>query len=121
MFDLLTDEQRAMQQTIRKFAEQEVAPKAQEMDETGEYPYELMARCHELGLTSLLIPEADGGLGLGVTEFCIAIEEIAKASQTLAITLDASVTLCFLPILSSGTEAQKKNTCQNFCMVRLVQ
>jgi alkylation response protein AidB-like acyl-CoA dehydrogenase len=67
-----------------------------------------MKRCAELNLTGILFPEKYGGLGLGLTEFCLALEEISRASQTMAITLDASVTLCFLPILTSGTEEQRE-------------
>jgi len=68
----------------------------------------LMQRCTELGFPSILIPKEYGGLGLGVKEFCLVLEELSRESQTLAIILDATVTLCYMPILWSGSEAQKQ-------------
>lgn len=108
MFHAFTEEQQMIRDTARRFVAEEVAPRVKEMDRTGEFPADLMRRCAELGFTSILIPREYGGLGLGVKEFCLVLEEISRESQTLAIILDAAVTLCYMPILWSGTEAQKQ-------------
>lgn len=108
MLHVLTEEQELIRKMVREFVETEVAPCAREMDETDEYPYHLMKRCAELNFTGILIPEAYGGLGLGLSTFALVLEEISRASQTLAITLDANITLCFLPILMAGTEEQRQ-------------
>ena len=108
MLHTLTEQQEMMRKTFRDFVTAEVWPKVRDMEEHNEYPRALMKRCAELNLTGILFPEKYGGLGLGLTEFCLALEEISRASQTMAITLDASVTLCFLPILTSGTEEQRE-------------
>ncbi len=105
MFQMLTEEQKQLRDLARQFVTKEVAPKAKDMTE---FPYALMKRCTELGFPGILIPKKYGGLGLGVKEFCLVLEEISRESQTLAIVLDASVTLCYVSVLYSGTEAQKK-------------
>jgi alkylation response protein AidB-like acyl-CoA dehydrogenase len=107
MLNELTDEQKLIREAAREFAKNEIAPVAQKMDETDEYPFELMKRCGELGFTGIVFPEELGGSGLGLTEFALVLEEISRESQTLAICLDASSTLCFLPILYSGTDEQR--------------
>ncbi len=112
MFHAFTEEQQMIRDTARRFVAEEVAPRVKEMDRTGEFPADLMRRCAELGFTSILIPREYGGLGLGVKEFCLVLEEISRESQTLAIILDAAVTLCYMPILWSGTEAQKQKYLQ---------
>src|ERR1039457_3813378 len=96
MLHMLTDEQEMMRKTFRDFVTAEVWAKVRDMEESKEYPLALMMRCADLNLTGIVVPEKYGGLGLGLTEFCLALEEISRASQALAITLDASVTLCFL-------------------------
>ncbi|MGI6032411.1 MAG: acyl-CoA dehydrogenase family protein [Coriobacteriales bacterium] len=108
MLHVLTEDQKLIQSAAKEFVEKEVAPVAQKMDEDDEFPYELMKRCGELGFTGIVLPEEYGGSGLGLTEFALVLEEISRESQTLAICLDASSTLCFLPILMSGTEEQRK-------------
>lgn len=100
--------QEAILEATRAFVRDEVAPVAAQMDRDDVYPAGLMRRCAELGLTGILFPEEYGGLGLGLGTFCEVLEEISTATQTLAITLDASATLCFMPILEFGTEEQRQ-------------
>lgn len=107
MLDMLTEEQTLIRESAREFVQREVAPVARKMDETDKYPFDLMKRCGELGYAGMVFPEVLGGSGLGLTEFCLVLEEISRASQTLAICLDASSTLCFLPILFAGTDEQR--------------
>ncbi|HYB90968.1 MAG TPA: acyl-CoA dehydrogenase family protein [Candidatus Binataceae bacterium] len=108
MFQTLTEEQKLVRKVAREFVDKEVAPRAKLIDQTGEFPYDLWKRCVELGYPSILISKQYGGLGLGLTEFCLVLEEISRQSQTLAIILDASVTLCYLNVQYGGTEKQKK-------------
>jgi len=108
MLHVLSEEQELMRKVVREFVENEVAPYARQMDENDEYPYHLMRRCAELNFTGIMIPEAYVGLGLGLSTFALVLEEISRSSQTLAIALDANITLCFLPILMAGTEEQKQ-------------
>lgn len=108
MLHVLTEDQQVIRDSIRDFVENEVRPHVPEMERTHAYPAHLMRRCAELGLTGILMPEEYGGSNLGLSTFCLALEEISRATQTLAITLDADITLCFLPILHAGTPEQKQ-------------
>jgi len=66
----LNEEQRSMQDMARKFAREEIAPKAPHHDKTGEYPWDILKRAHELGILTLHLPEEVGGGGLGLFESC---------------------------------------------------
>ena len=71
MLHTLTEQQEMMRKTFRDFVTAEVWPKVRDMEEHNEYPRALMKRCAELNLTGILFPEKYGGLGLGLTEFCL--------------------------------------------------
>ena len=105
-FDL-SDEQRQIRDTVRDFARGEVAPKAAAYDESGEFPYELVAGMARLGLFALPFPEAIGGAGGDFLSYCLALEEIARADAALAITLEAAVSLGISPIAHFGTARQR--------------
>lgn len=107
MLHVLTDDQKVIRESLREFVEEEVRPYVPIMESTHRFPRELLRRCADLGLTGILFPEEYGGSDLGLETFCLALEEISRATQTLAIVLDANLTLCFLPILHAGTEEQK--------------
>ncbi|NLE46269.1 MAG: hypothetical protein GX620_16235 [Chloroflexi bacterium] len=102
-----TQEQEILRESIVEFVRDEVLPAVPQMEEGNEFPLALMRRCGDLGLGGLLFPEQYGGTDMGLSTFVMALEELARGSQTLALTLDASLTLCFLPILHAGTEEQK--------------
>lgn len=104
----LTPEQVALRDAVREFATKVVAPRAQEYDETHEFPYDVVAGMAELGLFGLPFPEEYGGQGGTYFELCLAIEEIARADSSAAITLEAGVGLGAMPVYKFGTEAQKK-------------
>jgi short-chain 2-methylacyl-CoA dehydrogenase len=106
-FDL-TDEQRAIRDVCRDFAQGEVAPKAAHYDETGDFPYDLVAGMGELGLFGLPFPESEGGSGGDFVSYCLAMEEIARADAAVAITLEAAVSLGISPFVSFGTPEQKQ-------------
>ena len=106
-FDL-SDEQREIRQVVREFARDVVAPRAAGYDESGEFPYDLVAGMARLGLFALPFAERDGGAGGDFVSYCLALEEIARADAALAITLEAAVSLGISPIVSFGTAEQKQ-------------
>jgi butyryl-CoA dehydrogenase len=106
-FDL-TDEQRQIRHTVRAFARDEIMPRAAAYDESGEFPYELVAGMARLGLFALPFAERDGGAGGDFLSYCLALEEIARADAAVAITLEAAVSLGISPIVSFGTAEQKQ-------------
>ncbi len=106
-FDL-SDEQRQVRMTVRDFARDQVAPRAAAYDESGEFPYDLVAGMAGLGLFALPFPESVGGAGADFVTYCLALEEIARADASLAITLEAAVSLGISPIVSFGTRDQQE-------------
>ena len=106
-FDL-TDEQKAIQQTVRDFARQKVAPRAEEMDREEAFPYDLVREMAELGLMGLPFPEEYGGSGADTVSYALAVMELARADASTAITMAAHVSLGASPFYLFGTEAQKQ-------------
>lgn len=104
----LTDEHLLIKNTVREFAEKEIAPRAEEIDATDQFPADIFKRMGELGLLGIPFEEAYGGANGGYVSLLIALEEIARVSGTVAIILDAQTSLCCEPIHRFGTEAQKK-------------
>src|SRR5258708_33819266 len=84
----LNEEQLAIRETCREFAEQEIKPLAEEMDRTAAFPYELIRKMGELGLLGLPFPEEYGGAGADFLSSCIAIEEISPGDVPVGITLE---------------------------------
>lgn len=106
-FDL-TEEQENVRQTVRRFAEQEVAPLARRMDDTSTFDLSLWEKMRELGLTGLPIPfEYEGG-GLDTLSYILAVEELARVCGSTALTLAAHVSLGTYPIYAWGNEDQRK-------------
>jgi acyl-CoA dehydrogenase len=103
----LTDEQRALQETARRFARSEIAPAAARYDASGEFPRDIIAKAWELGLMSTCIPEEFGGLGLGVTDSCIGVEELAWGCSGMTTSIMCN-DLGLMPIVVAGTPDQKK-------------
>lgn len=104
----LTEEQQMIRKMVRDFAEREIMPIAQETDETGEFPWETIHKMAPLGLLGLPIPEEYGGAGADNVSFAIALEVIARACGSTAITLDAHTSLACESIYLFGTEEQKR-------------
>ena len=104
----LTEEQRALRDTIREFAEQEIAPRAAAWDAQHTFPTEVIRRLGELGAMGVAFPEEYGGLGAGALAQALVIEELARIDSSVAITVGASVSLGGEPILIFGTEEQKQ-------------
>jgi butyryl-CoA dehydrogenase len=108
MLDTLTEEQRMIRETVRKFALEEVEPIAQEIDETQRFPVETVKRMAELGLMGIPVPAELGGAGCDTLSYIIAVEELSRVCGSTGITLAAHFSLGTYPILAFGTEAQKK-------------
>jgi butyryl-CoA dehydrogenase len=106
-FDL-NDEQRAIQSLCREFAENEVKPRAEEMDAKSEFPYDLVKKMADLGLMGLPFPEEYGGAGADTISYALCVMEIARVDASTAITLAAHVSLGSTPFALFGTEAQKQ-------------
>jgi len=104
----LTEEQRMFRRMVREFAEQEIAPRAEEIDATDEFPWDIFRKMGQVGLLGLPIAEKYGGSGSDYVSQAIALEEIARASGAMAIVLDAHTSLCCEPIHLFGSEEQKR-------------
>ena len=104
----LTDEQEALRKTVEHFARTVVAPRAEEMDETAEFPYDIVKGMAEMGLFGLPFPEEYGGMGGDYFALCIALEELARVDSSVAITLEAGVSLGAMPVYRFGTEEQRR-------------
>jgi short-chain 2-methylacyl-CoA dehydrogenase len=105
---MLTDEQQAFRETVRDFAEKVIGPRAQDLDESAEFPFEIVLQMGELGLFGLPFPETYGGSGADFLTLCVAIEEIARVDSSMAATLEAGVGLGAMPLYHFGTEEQKQ-------------
>jgi alkylation response protein AidB-like acyl-CoA dehydrogenase len=105
-FDL-SPEMAELQATVRKIAQERVAPRAREIDRTEEYPQDLFECFVDAGLTALCIPEELGGAGAGILGLTLAIEEVAKYSQAAALML-LLTRLPTGPVLIAGSDAQQR-------------
>lgn len=103
----LTAEQREIQLLARDFAKNEIIPVAEHYDKTHEYPWPVIKKAQEMGLTTMSIPEEYGGLGLSLLEECIVTEELAYGCSGISTAMGVNG-LAILPILIAGTEAQKQ-------------
>jgi alkylation response protein AidB-like acyl-CoA dehydrogenase len=104
----LTEEQRMIRDTVREFAQAEIATRAREVDETGRFPRENFERMAELGLMGLPIPEKYGGAGADTVSYALAVEEISAACGSTGLTYAAHVSLVCSPLYYFGTEEQKQ-------------
>jgi alkylation response protein AidB-like acyl-CoA dehydrogenase len=104
----LSDEHHLIRRTIREFAEERIAPVAEELDREHRFPYEIVAELGELGLMGIPVPERYGGGGGDTLGYAIAIEELARVDSSVAITLAAHTSLGTMPILLFGSDAQRE-------------
>jgi len=103
----LNDEQQMIRKMVREFAEKELAPHAAEVDAQGQFPWDAIHKMGELGLLGLNVPEAYGGAGADMVSYALAIEEIARACGSTALTVAAHA-LCTTPLALFGSEEQKR-------------
>ena len=104
----LPDEYRQLAETVRDFAREVVAPVSAKHDADHSFPYEIVAGMADMGLFGLPFPEEYGGMGGDYFALCLAIEELGKVDQSVAITLEGGVSLGAMPVYRFGTEAQKQ-------------
>src|SRR6059036_642111 len=104
----LTSEQRSFQQTITQFAREIVAPRAASIDKTGEFPTDVMHAAAGHGLHGVTIPKAWGGAGRDYVSYALAIEAIASASATVAVSLSVTNSLVAEVIAHAGRDAQRE-------------
>lgn len=104
----LNEEHVAFRKVMRQFADGEIAPFAEEWDRTHEFPLDTVRKMGDLGLFGLPFSERYGGSDADFTSLCLAIEEIARVDQSMAITLEAAVGLGINPIAEFGTDEQKE-------------
>ena len=104
----LPDEYGQLAKTVRDFARSVVAPVAAKHDAEHSFPYEVVAAMGEMGLFGLPFPLEYGGMGGDYFALCLALEELGKVDQSVAITLEAGVSLGAMPIYRFGTDAQKQ-------------
>ena len=105
---MLPDEYSQLAKTVRDFAREVVAPVAARHDADHSFPYEIVAGMAEMGLFGLPFPEEYGGMGGDYFALCLALEELGKVDQSVAVTLEAGVSLGAMPVYRFGTEAQKQ-------------
>lgn len=97
----------ALRETVRRFAADEIAPRAAEIDTNNEFPMDLWQKMGALGLHGITVPEEDGGVNMGYLAHCIAIEEISRASASVGLSYGAHSNLCVNQINRWGTSEQK--------------
>lgn len=111
----LEEEHETLRKTVEAFARDEVAPVIGDLYEKGEFPYEIVAKMGRMGLFGLPFPEEYGGMGGDFLAVCVALEELARVDSSVAITLEAGVSLGAMPIYRFGTEEQKREWLPRLC------
>src|SRR3954447_26973267 len=104
----LTDEQLQLKKTVQEFAQEVVAPVSYHHDKTKTFPYDVVKQMAEMGLFGLPFSEEYGGMGGDYFTLCLALEELGKVDQSVAMTLEAGVSLGAMPVYRFGNEEQKQ-------------
>lgn len=105
---ILDEKHKEFRKMVREFADNEVAPRAKELDMNDEFPWDLVKRMAELKLLALYVPKEYGGAGSDVLSYAIAVEEIGRVCGSTGIFLAAHSSLGVYPVYDSGTEEQKQ-------------
>ena len=111
----LSKEQEMLRKLFREFAENEVKPLAQEVDEEERFPMETVKKMAKLGMMGIYLPKEYGGSGADVLSYVMAVEELSKVCGTTGVVLSAHTSLCCAPIFENGTEAQKQAYLPKLC------
>ena len=111
----LTKEQEMVRKMYREFAETEVKPLAEEIDEEERFPMETVEKMAKLGMMGIYFPKEYGGAGGDVLSYAMCVEELAKVCGTTAVIVSAHTSLCCAPIFEHGTEEQKKKYLPDLC------
>ncbi|MEM0923785.1 MAG: isovaleryl-CoA dehydrogenase [Pseudomonadota bacterium] len=104
----LGEEIEALRETVHRFAQEKIAPRAAEIDATNTFPRDLWPEMGALGLHGITVAEADGGAGMGYLAHTVAIEEISRASASVGLSYGAHSNLCVNQIARNGNPAQKE-------------
>jgi short-chain 2-methylacyl-CoA dehydrogenase len=116
-FDL-PDDHRLLKDTVREFAEQEIAPVAEELDREKRFPYEIVRRMGELGWMGIPFPEEVGGAGGTTLQYALAVEELTRVDSSVAITMCAHTSLGTQPVYLFGSAEQKETLLPDLCAGR---
>ena len=116
----LSKEQLMLRKMYREFAENEVKPLAEEVDETEEFPVETVKKMGKLGMMGIYFPKEYGGAGGDVLSYAMCVEELAKVCGTTAVIVSAHTSLCCAPIFEHGTEEQKRKYLPDLCSGRKI-
>ncbi len=111
----LPDEYEALRKTVEEFAHEEVAPVIGDLYEREEFPYDLVAQMGRMGLFGLPFPEDYDGMGGDHFALCLALEQLARVDSSVAITLEAGVSLGAMPVFRFGTEEQRREWLPALC------
>ena len=111
----LSEEQEQLRKTVEAFAKEVVAPVAAHHDATKTFPYDVVRQMGQMGLFGLPFPEEHGGMGGDYFALCLALEELGRVDQSVAITLEAGVSLGAMPVYRFGTEEQKATWLPMLC------
>jgi len=104
----LTDAQRMFQETARQFADKEIVPIAEKVDQLGQFPRETIQKLGELGFMGVAVPEAYGGAGADTVSYVVALEEISRACASHGVIMSVNNSLYCGPLVKFGTEEQKR-------------
>ncbi|MGZ4594350.1 MAG: acyl-CoA dehydrogenase family protein [Actinomycetes bacterium] len=116
----LSDELESLRKTVEEFAHDVVAPVIGDLYEREEFPYDIVRQMGQMGLFGLPFSEEYGGMGGDYFALCIALEELARVDSSVAITLEAAVSLGAMPIYRFGTEEQKREWLPRLCSGELL-
>ncbi|HEX4045585.1 MAG TPA: isovaleryl-CoA dehydrogenase [Gammaproteobacteria bacterium] len=111
----LNDTAQMLHESVREFAEREIAPLAAHLDQTNHFPTDLWPKLGQLGLLGVTVEEAYGGSGLGYLEQAIAMEEISRACAAIGLSYGAHANLCVNQIRLNGSTEQKKHYLPGLC------
>jgi len=111
----LDEEHEALRRSVHEFAHEVVAPVIGDFYERHEFPYEIVRQMGKMGLFGLPFPEEYGGMGGDYFALCLALEELSRVDSSVAITLEAAISLGAMPIYRYGTEEQKRHWLPKLC------
>jgi alkylation response protein AidB-like acyl-CoA dehydrogenase len=114
----LSEEHEALRATVEDFAQKEIAPVIGDLYIKERFPYDIVASMGEMGLFGLPVPESYGGMGGDYVALCVALEELGRVDQSVAITLEAGVSLGIMPILRFGSDEQRQRWLPDLAVAR---
>jgi len=112
---MTTDDERSMQESVEVFAREALAPRVQQMDANAAMDADIVSACFEQGLMAIEAPEEYGGVGLGFTAACLAVEEVARVDPSVAVMIDIQNTLLITSFMRYGTPEQKEKFLTRLC------